>query len=97
MKTIQSIDQLKKGDRIVSMHGDDVTYYEFLCVHPNNDQYVLMIESLSQEAKKIYIPKLLNNEHFLTDYTMNEIYLAEIDWHTQQIERLKERIIKKEE
>lgn len=92
MKTIKDISQLKKGDRIVFFHGDDVVYFEFLCVHPRNDKYVLMIESLSQDAKKVYIPNIIDNVNYQTDYTMVEVHEREIEWHRQMIDRIQKRV-----
>lgn len=93
MKRITDINELKKGDKIVSFFCGQVCFYTFLCVHPNNDKYVLLIDDLTKDAPKFYINNLIENEWY-TDYTLNEINKKKIEYHERMIERLKERINK---
>lgn len=86
---------LKKGDLIVEIHCDDVTYWQYLMIHPNNDNYVLMIEGISKDAKKIYIPTLIDGGYF-TDYTLKEVYQKQIEGLEKRISYLKLRINKED-
>ena len=60
MEKLTSIEQLKPGNKFIRIAGDEITGYEFLCIHPNNDHYILALNNLTQHGDKIYIPHLLN-------------------------------------
>ncbi len=98
MKEINNINytSLKAGDKIIEIDGDVIRYWEYLMIHPNNNDYVLMIESLSKDAKKVYIPTLVGGGYY-TNYTFKEIYQKEIEYHEYEIERLQQRIQREEE
>ena len=91
MKQITDITELTPGTRIVEFCGDRTAFWEYLCQHPRNPEYVLLLESLSQNAIKQYIPNLLRSDWYI-DYTFEEIYEKRKEWHLKQIERLNERI-----
>lgn len=92
MKQITDITELTPGARIVKFCGDRIVFWEYLCQHPKNPEYVLLLESLSQDAIKQYIPNLLNSKDWYTDYTFEEIYEKRKEWHLEQIKRLDKRI-----
>ena len=48
MKQITDITELTSGVRIVEFCGDRTVFWEYLCQHPRNPEYVLLLESLSQ-------------------------------------------------
>ena len=92
MKQITDITELTSGVRIVEFCGDRTVFWEYLCQHPRNPEYVLLLESLSQDAIKQYIPNLLNSKDWYIDYTFEEIYEKRKEWHLEQIKRLDKRI-----
>lgn len=75
MKRITSINDLKQGTKIVHVEDNkNIKYYEFLMVHPHNENYVLLLESLSQNAYKFYIPNIIGDDsHFYIEYTEKEV------------------------
>lgn len=91
MKQITDVSELKPGTQIIKFCGDRVTFWEYLCPHPRNREYVLLLESMSQDALKQYIPDLLGSEWYI-DYTFEEIYEKQKEWHFRQTERLNDRI-----
>ena len=92
MRQITDITELTPGTRIVEFRGDKTVFWEYLCQHPRNPEYVLLLESLSQDAIKQYIPNLLNSKDWYIDYTFEEIYEKRKEWHLEQIKRLDKRI-----
>ena len=76
MKKITRINDLKQGTKIASVYDNEIIkYYEFLMVHPHNESYVLLLESLSQNAYKFYIPNIIGDDsHFYIEYTTKELY-----------------------
>ncbi len=94
MKQILDIYGLKQGDKIVHFNGERIDQWEFLMIHPHNDQYVLLLDTLSQNAFKQYIPNILNTDEWQRDYKIDDVLEQRIAYHNKQIERIKERLDK---
>ena len=94
MKRIIDIKELKQGDQIVRFDGEKTDYFEFLMIHPNNEHYVLLIESCSQNAIKYYIPNILDNDNWQMDYKFKDILNRECEYYKKCIEQLEERVEK---
>lgn len=84
MKQIIDISELTTGTQIVHFDGDKCSFWEYLGPHPKNPKYVLLLESLSQNAIKQYIPSFLNNSNWYIDYTFEEIYEKQKEWHLKR-------------
>lgn len=94
MKQITDIRDLKPGDHIVHFNGERTDQWEFLMIHPHNDKYVLLLDPLSQDAFKQYIPKLLNNDDWQQDYKIEDILEQRIAYHKKMMKYIKERLDK---
>ena len=94
MKQIESIDELKKGDKIVCIWGEMPHFYEFLCIHPHNNNYVLLLDDITKDAPKFYIPNIINQPEWYKDYTLDEVRQKRIEYHEMKISRLKKRMNK---
>lgn len=94
MKQITDISELKQGDTIVHFNGERVDHWEFLMIHPHNDLYVLLLDILSQNAFKQYIPNMLNKEEWQMDYTIEDVLVQRIEYHKKQMKHIKERLDK---
>lgn len=92
MKQITNISELTPGTPIAQLRGDTCVFWEYLCVHPKNPGYVLLIEGTTQNATKQYIPNLLNSREWQIDYTFEEILEKQRDWYLDQVDKLNERI-----
>lgn len=93
MKRVTNIEELKQGDKIAQISRNDIIYWEFLMVHPHNPNYVLMIESLSQNALKLYIPNILDSE-FYQDYTIKDMMIMQVESLKRDIQSYEEAIAK---
>lgn len=91
MERLSDIGQLKKGVEIHIIDGDAVINYEYLCVHPHNESYILAIESCSQDARKLYIKSLLDKEVYVGDYDSAFFINKEIEYYERMIKCIKKR------
>ena len=76
--TVEDIKNFKQGDKLVQVVDSNVEYWEFLMVHPHNSSYVLLLNNLSQDAFKFYIPNLINS-NFYNEYDLKEVYKIRIE------------------
>lgn len=92
MERLERIEQLKKGIKFHVMNRDIITSYEFLCIHPHNESYILAIESMSQDAKKMHIKSLMEYaEVYIGDYEVSFFREKEIEYYERMIIDLKQR------
>ena len=92
MERLTKIEQLKKGVKFHIIRGEEVLSYEYLCVHPNNESYILAIDSISKDAKKMYIKKLLEDiEVYVGEFDTLFFLNKEIEYHQKMINLLKKR------
>ena len=85
-----NISLLKAGDKIVKIEEDYAIYYEYLMVHPHNNDYILMLDHC-ENIRKFYIPNILNQNYYI-EYTYKEIEYLE-----SQIKYLENLILIKNE
>jgi len=92
MEKLTSIEQLKPGDKFICINGDEITGYEFLCIHPNNDHYILALNNLTQDGDKLYIPHLLNTNYYLGKYDSDFCDSMLIEYYKKCISDIEQRI-----
>ena len=56
MKKLTEIKQLSQGTKFSVIKGDKVTNYEFVCMHPNNNKYIIALDVFSQKVETLHIP-----------------------------------------
>jgi len=56
--SIKMVNELKPGDKIFDLDFLDVRRYEYLCVHPKNTRYHIIINAITKDPLKIYDEKL---------------------------------------
>lgn len=92
MRKINDIDTLKQGEPIVFISGEDVRFYEFLMKHPNNEGYVLFLNTLTQNADKFYIHSVLENPRWLIECSAYDICVLQYKYHERELEILAQRL-----
>lgn len=90
MEKLRTIEQFKSCKNFVIIDGENVTMYEFLCVHPHNENYILALEKSSMEGKKLFIPNLLgqtsfHNEVYVGDYDSMFLTSRILEWHKRRV------------
>ena len=69
MERFRDLSQLYKGCDIVKIgECGRLEFSEFLMVHPNIEGYILALDSITQNANKIYIPKMIEEEYYVGKY-----------------------------
>lgn len=96
MEVLKDTSQLTKGCGVTFVKNGIFRYYEYLMVHPNNENYYLFIENLSQEVVRMYVSELLNGDYYIGDYDsvfvnekMIEFYKRMIHCHENRIKEKK--------
>lgn len=54
---MRQIKDLKQGDKIYQLGFDQVKWYTYLCVHPRNSHYHILINQ-NEDPVRIYEPQL---------------------------------------
>ena len=103
MEIVKTFDELKKGDKVVVINGDEVNIMEFVCLHPRDNNYALFLDDMVTDgAKSVSNTKFaLDNAYRFhnTNEEWIEIYQTLIDnvnaqhhkdvlWFENRIERL---------
>lgn len=79
MKRITNINELKPGDKIISIDYNYVETREFLCIHPHNDDYSLFLNFNLDGMKKFWNQRLEEEEWYLySDDDWDEIFKIQI-------------------
>ena len=73
---MKTVDQLIKEDKIFNFENYQVVWYTYLCVHPHNKEYHILMNSC-EEPIRVYAPnlqKILDKK--LNSYLEAELALA---------------------
>lgn len=76
MEKLKDIEQLKTNKRFIIIAGETALQYDFICIHPYNDSYIIAIDMFG-EPVRLYIPNLLDES------TSQQIYVG--DWDEEFI------------
>lgn len=101
MERITSVNQLSKGDRIAKIDGNKVILLEFICIHPNNEKYSVMLDDNKDGAPKFWNEDLEHQEWY--KYTSGDQWIElhqrmaeqlrkQMEWHQKRAEELKQKI-----
>lgn len=95
MEVLKDTSQLTKGCGVTFVKNGIFRYYEYLMVHPNNENYYLFIENLSQEVVRIYIGELLGGDYYTGEYDSVFVNEKRIEFYKRKIQCLENRIKEK--
>lgn len=76
MEKLKDIEQLKTEKRFIIITGETAMQYDYICIHPYNDEYLIAIDMFGKPVR-LYIPNLLK------DSTSQSIYVG--DWDEEFI------------
>ena len=77
MKQVIDIQKLTQGQRLIRVLNGVVHFYEFLMVHPHNDNYVFCM-NLCKEAERFHKEDIYKS--FFTDYTDRDLINVRRDY-----------------
>lgn len=101
MERITSVNQLSKGDRIVRIADNEIITMEFVCIHPHNEDYSVMLNVNLDGAPKFWNQNLEYQEWYR--YTSGDQWIElhqmiaeqmrkQMEWHQNRAEELKQKI-----
>lgn len=94
MKTIDSKEKvlsIAKNELMIECVKGEVNHYKFLCVHPRNNNYVILM-NFCEMPVRFYYQDII--DRFFTDYSDEDIILYKIEHRRNEIKKLEE-ILKK--
>lgn len=81
----ENIKNLKTDDRLIECYRGDVNYYRFLCIHPHNENYVILM-NFCEIPVRFYYQDLINR--FFTDYTERDIFNYRKDYYLKTVKEI---------
>lgn len=93
MEKLKSLDQLKHGDRITMIDGERVEWYEYLGLHPHNNNYIFVLDGIMQDGKKLYINNILNTKYYVGTFDRKFILRERLKYHQEKAKKLAEEIM----
>ena len=79
----EDIENLKTDEKLIEfcLNGN-VNYYRFLCFHPRNKNYVILLNHC-EEPERFYVKSII--DLFYTDYTTRDIITYKRDYAMEQV------------
>ena len=69
MERFKDLSQLHEGCTIMKIdEGWKLEFSDFLMVHPNNEDYIFVLDSVTQDANKLFIPLMIHEEYYVGKY-----------------------------
>ncbi len=73
----EDVKKLKTDERLIECSCGKVNYYRFLCFHPRNPNYVILLNHC-EEPERFYVLSLI--DRFYTNYTSRDIIIYRRDY-----------------
>lgn len=73
----EDIENLKTDEKLIECLNGEVNYYRFLCFHPRNDEYVILLNHCEQPVR-FYVKSII--DRFYMDYTTRDIVTYKRDY-----------------
>lgn len=84
IRDIKDIENLKTDEKLVELClNGKVNYYRFLCFHPRNENYVILLNHC-EEPERFYVKSIIGL--FYTDYTIRDIITDRRDYALKKLE-----------
>lgn len=87
--TTEDIKKLKIDERLIECSSGKVNYYRFLCFHPRNSNYVILL-NCCEEPVRVYYKNLI--DRFFTDYTQRDIITYRKDYAFKEIKEFEQAL-----
>ncbi len=80
--TIEDIDKLKMDEKLIECIAGKVNYYRFLCFHPRNSNFVILLNHCEEPVRFHYKNMI---DRFFTDYTQLDIITYRKEYALKEI------------
>lgn len=90
IRDIKDIENLKTDEKLIEfcLNGK-VNYYRFLCFHPRNTNYVILLNHC-EEPERFYVKSII--DRFYTDYTTRDIITYRRDYVLKKLEEYEQAL-----
>lgn len=83
IRNIEDIENLREDEKLIECLNGEVNYYRFLCFHPRNTNYVILLNHC-EEPERVYVKSII--DRFYTDYTTRDIITYRRDYALKKLE-----------
>lgn len=77
ISNIKDIRKLKTDERLIECYCGKVNYYRFLCFHPRNTKYVILLNQY-ENPERFFVQHII--DRFYTNYTSRDILTYRRDY-----------------
>lgn len=91
---LEDIENLKADDKLIELRNGEASYYRFLCFHPRNRNYVILLNLCEQPVRR-FCPDMFGQ--FYTAYTHRDILEYKQSFAKSQVDELERALAKLEE
>ena len=91
IRDIKDIENLKTDEKMIEfcLNGN-VNYYRFLCFHPRNKNYVILLNHC-EEPERFYVKSIIDRCY--TDYTTRDIIIYRRDFALKKLEKYEQALL----
>lgn len=86
---IEDIVKLKMDEKLIECIAGKVNYYRFLCFHPRNSNFVILLNHC-EEPVRFHYKNLI--DRFFTDYTQRDIITYRKDYALKEIKEFEQAL-----
>ena len=90
---IEDVNKLKMDEKLIECIAGKVNYYRFLCFHPRNSNFVILLNHC-EEPVRFYYNSLI--DRFFTDYTQRDIITYRKEYTLKEIKEFEQALSKLE-
>jgi hypothetical protein len=85
----EQVKELKVDEPLIECYAGVVNYYRFLCFHPRNTNYVILLNHC-EEPVRFYYQNLI--DRFYKDYSQRDIITYRKDYYERKINEFNQAI-----
>lgn len=85
----EQVKELKVDEPLIECFAGAVNYYRFLCFHPRNQKYVILLNHC-EEPVRFYYQNII--DRFYRNYSSKDIITYRRDFYTQKINELNQAL-----
>ena len=85
----EDVKKLKIDEQLIECSCGKVNYYRFLCFHPRNTNYVILLNHC-EEPVRFYVQHLI--DRFYIDYTIRDIITYRMDYAIKKIKEFEQAL-----
>lgn len=89
IRNMADIENLQTDKELIECYRGEVKYYRFLCFHPRNKNYVVLLNHCEQ-PERFYFQNLI--DRFYTDYTQRDIITYRRDYALKKVEEFEQAL-----